>query len=224
MPLKKINLDELSNHLTQPFAPITLATVNAMAVNAIRSQGQFPWHQHDHMDEIFYVHQGKMLLETEIGNTLLSAGELVLAPANVPHSPSSEFPALVLFMLKYQQFPRNGYHNQLRGYEQLPDKINLSQRAKYLKAFEPEELTIFDDFVLRLLVCEGTQTWHAHDGDDELVLVCDGEAQLETSDERLELTTSDLVVAPKNTLHRLVSHTRTILLLLSRVTLQVQGS
>jgi mannose-6-phosphate isomerase-like protein (cupin superfamily) len=220
MPLKKIVLDELSSRLSQPFMPITLATVNDMAVNAILSQGQFPWHQHEHLDEIFYVHQGHMLLETQIGNTLLHAGELALAPANVPHSPSSEFPALVLFMLKYQQFPRNGYHNQLPGYERLPDKINLAQRAKHLRAFEPDELTVFDDFVLRLLVCDGAQNWHTHPSDDECVLVYDGQARLEMSDEAVPLATGELVVTPKDLPHRLVSSQRTTLMLVSRVTLR----
>lgn len=220
MPLSKVSLASAAAHLKQPFLPINLATVNDMAVNAILCEGKFQWHRHEDMDEIFYVHVGSMLLETELGNVLLHAGELVFAPANVAHCPSSVRPALVLFFLKYRAFPRNGHRRGMSSSRQLQEKVNLAQQARWLKPLETEQVATFDDFAMHLLACDGTQDWHLHEQDDELAFVYEGQARLETQAESVILNAGELAVTPHDMLHRLTAPARATLLLLSRISPQ----
>ncbi|MEP7199055.1 MAG: cupin domain-containing protein [Chloroflexota bacterium] len=217
MALSKVNIAEAATRLGQPFAPVNLATVNDMAVNLIRCEGKFQWHMHDQMDEIFYVHSGSMLLETELGNVVLHAGELVFAPANVAHCPSAVRPALVLFCIKYMAFPRNGDRRTLPRHDKLESKVNLAQRARLLKPFAAEDVATFDDFVLRALVCDGAEAMHAHAHDDELALVVEGAVELELAEQAVELQAGELIVVPKNTPHRLRADARATVLLLSRI-------
>lgn len=217
MPLSKLSLASVSAQLKQPFVPMNLVTVNDMAVNAILCEGKFQWHKHEEMDEIFYVHSGSMLLETELGNVLLHSGELIFAPSDVAHCPSSVRPALVLFFLKYHAFPRNGHRRRLPRYNQLQNKVNLAQRAHRLKSQQMEQLAAFDDFVVRLLMCQDAQDWHTHEQDDEMALVYEGQAQLETQHEAVILDPGELVVVPHDVQHRLMSDARATVLLLSRI-------
>lgn len=164
-----------------------------------------------------------MLLETELGNVVLHSGELVFAPANVAHCPSAARPALVLFFIKYMAFPRNGDRRTLPRHDQLQSKVNLAQRARALKPFAVEEVATFDDFVMRVLVCDGAQEMHAHANDDELTLVVEGEAELELPDQTIDLHAGELIAVPKDTAHHLRSEARATVLLLSRTSANVQG-
>ncbi|MBI1802079.1 MAG: cupin domain-containing protein [Chloroflexi bacterium] len=220
MALSKVVIAQAAARLAQPFIPINLVTVNDMAVNLIICAGKFQWHRHEQMDEIFYVHSGSMLLETEIGSAVLNAGELIFAPANVAHCPSAAEPSLVLFFLKYHAFPRNGDRNTLPRHSQLPGKVKLRERSERRRAWQIEDVAMFDDFAARAVTCEGAQPWHEHPADDEMVLAHQGPLRLEVGSDTLELESGDLAVVPHDQRHRLSASARASALLISRISAQ----
>jgi len=217
MPLQVVSIATEAAKVPQPFMPINLARVNDMALNLFICEGPFQWHRHDDQDEIFYVYEGEMLLETEIGNVVLRTGELVMSPANVPHHPSSLHRALVLYILKFITVPRNG-HGRLASseYSQLPDKVNVADATAGLLPYAPTDLARCDDFVMRAIVCQGWDDSPLPLLNDRLYLVQAGEVCIEIGMDETILKAGELVVVPRGTEHRLFARERAVLLTLER--------
>jgi quercetin dioxygenase-like cupin family protein len=88
--------------------------------------------------------------------------------------------------------------------------------ASIERPFEPRDLVVANDAVVRIAVVEGEFPWHHHD-EDELFLCWEGELRIELEDlPPVEMHTGDLFTVPRGVEHRPVSPTRAIVLLLER--------
>jgi mannose-6-phosphate isomerase-like protein (cupin superfamily) len=82
--------------LTEKFAlihehwrPKVVAKLNGQEVKLAKLCGVFPWHHHEHKDEMFFVWRGRMEIESREHMVELGAGEPranTRAALSVPHS------------------------------------------------------------------------------------------------------------------------------------------
>ena len=59
----KINLNEKFGLFTDLWRPKVVAALNGQEVKIIKVMGQFPWHLHEHEDELFLVWKGNFRVE-----------------------------------------------------------------------------------------------------------------------------------------------------------------
>lgn len=84
--------------LTQPWSPLTVATMNDNDVRVVRTHGEFARHRHPETDELFLVLSGSLTIRLEAGDVTLGPGQLYVVPRGTPHQPVSEHGADVLLL------------------------------------------------------------------------------------------------------------------------------
>lgn len=57
------------------------------AVRIAKIHGRFPWHSHPYGDEGWMVWEGRMTINTEVGDVELEKGDFTVIPKGMKHSP-----------------------------------------------------------------------------------------------------------------------------------------
>jgi len=84
--------------ISEHWRPKVVAELNGQEVKLVKFQGEFPWHHHDHEDEMFLVWRGEMRVEFRDCVVSLRAGEYCVVPRGVEHRTcADEEAAVVLF-------------------------------------------------------------------------------------------------------------------------------
>lgn len=78
-PATPISLIDACAVLPELWSPRVLASINDHYLKVARVHGEFPWHTHDHEDELFLVLQG----ELTIGRAPQDGGPVTLQPGEV---------------------------------------------------------------------------------------------------------------------------------------------
>ena len=86
----KININEKLALFNDYFNPRIIAALNDSHVKLVKFKGEFIWHHHENVDELFIIIKGHMKIETKDGVIELDEGELVVIPKNVEHKPFAE--------------------------------------------------------------------------------------------------------------------------------------
>ena len=96
-------------------------------------------------------------------------------------------------------------------------KVSVTATASALPGpWQPVDLAVVNDAVVRIARLEGKFPWHRH-AEDELFLCWDGEFRIELKDrDPVELHPGDLFVVPAGVEHRPVAMTRAHVLLFER--------
>ena len=84
-PLELIDAGKLADDCGQKWWNQSLCTVNESVVRVGVFHGEFHWHKHDHEDELFYVIEGKLLLDLEGRTVELSPRQGMMVPKGVMH-------------------------------------------------------------------------------------------------------------------------------------------
>lgn len=92
----KIVLKDAFEKLTERWRPKVVAEVNDHELKIVKVQGEFPWHRHDEVDELFLVWRGEFRLEFRDRVLRLAAGEAGVAPGGVEHRTCADEEAEVL--------------------------------------------------------------------------------------------------------------------------------
>lgn len=79
------SLAEKFSRITEHWRPKVVAELNGQEVKLVKFQGEFPWHHHDHEDEMFLVWRGEMRVEFRDRVVTLGAGEFCVVPRGVEH-------------------------------------------------------------------------------------------------------------------------------------------
>ncbi|MCG1003904.1 MULTISPECIES: cupin domain-containing protein [Halobacterium] len=85
------SLAEAFASFEETWEPRVLAELNDQQVKVARLDGEFVWHAHEDVDELFYVVDGDLTIEYREDDrddaVHLGPGDLTVAPAGVEHRP-----------------------------------------------------------------------------------------------------------------------------------------
>ena len=94
--MKKTSLTEKFALIHEHWRPKVIAELNGQELKLVKFAGVFPWHKHEHEDELFLVWQGQMSIEFRDHSVVLNPGEFCVVPHEVEHRTIAETEAEVL--------------------------------------------------------------------------------------------------------------------------------
>lgn len=94
--MEKINLPDKFARFSEHWRPKVVATLNGQEVKLVKVQGVFPWHHHEHEDEMFLVWRGRFRVEFRDRTVDMGPGEFVVVPRGVEHRTAADEVAEVL--------------------------------------------------------------------------------------------------------------------------------
>ncbi|MBN1977158.1 MAG: cupin domain-containing protein [Anaerolineae bacterium] len=204
--LQKISVPEIASKLEQPFSMMDVALVGDILASVYICQGTLEWHKHLDIDELFWVHEGTILLESEWGEERLRAGELAVVPKGVGHRSGAEERAVVL-LLRCGVTPdrKNGRRRLYAIFgEGSLRRVGLHDAARSAPLpFQFRTATRFEDAVLQVAWGEGTWPVEIPAADDHFLFVLDGTATVRTSESMLHLHPGDLAIIPEGAVYQL---------------------
>ncbi len=216
--MNKVNVMEALTDIEQPFTLVELARVGAFVMHAYICHGSVQWHKHIDHDELFLVHQGWMVVESEWGNVTLKPGELVVVPKGVRHRSGSQMRAVVLLLQPGAAADRKNGHRRIfaiAGEKEL-GKFKLTDVATRTDPFRPEPVADIEDLTAQVVTGNGVSPVYVNALSDSLWLVLHGQAQMEARGESVEAEAGDLVVIGRGVPHRWTSSAAATLFLISR--------
>jgi mannose-6-phosphate isomerase-like protein (cupin superfamily) len=218
--LQVVNISDQAAQLKEPFTMVDLAQIDDLVLSVYLCQGTMPYHRHVDQDELFLVHAGTISLDSEWGNVILHAGEMVMVPKSLAHRSSSMLRSLVLILQPRIAVDRRNGDRRLF----MPDdekkrleKLSVPAMGRQLMVpYQPILLAHVDTVAVHLALCSGNSGWHQVDRQATLVQCCDGRLSVETEGGRLSLGSGELLVIPAGVPHRLSSTGRAVVLGLTR--------
>ncbi len=148
--IQKVDLTAVAKKLTEPYMLVELAHVEEFAARLFICQGGIAWHKHIDEDELFFVYEGEISLESEWGSHTLRTGELAVVPKGVTHRSTSSLRSVVL-LFEQRLFV-------LRGRDRL-NKVSVKEAVEGLTPFSPLDLASVDGFVAQAVVYQGRSNW-----------------------------------------------------------------
>ena len=94
--MEKISLPDKFARFSEHWRPKVVAALNGQEVKLVKVQGVFPWHHHDHEDEMFMVWRGRFRVEFRDRVVDMGPGEFVVVPRGVEHRTAADDEAEVL--------------------------------------------------------------------------------------------------------------------------------
>jgi len=94
--MKKASLSEKFALIHDHWRPRVIAQLNGQEVKLVKLLGIFPWHHHEHEDEMFLVWRGRMAIEFREHRIELEPGEFCVVPRGVEHRTLADCEAEVL--------------------------------------------------------------------------------------------------------------------------------
>ena len=98
MAYQPLYVPDTFNMLTELWSPRVVAAVNDAVVKVVKIEGEFVWHTHDDIDEMFFVVAGEMTIRFRDGEVSLRAGDMYVVPKGVEHQPVAESVCHVLLI------------------------------------------------------------------------------------------------------------------------------
>jgi homogentisate 1,2-dioxygenase len=216
MPIAKINVFEEAKNLVQPFLVVDLAEIDDFAARLFTSEGKVAPHRHIDQEQLFYVLDGELTLETEWGTTTLHDGEMAVIPKAVSHSCGSVARTTALV------FERRFFSNRQNGQRRLfvlagggeISPVSIGAEASELDAPSvPRKLTTVDELALSVVKYQGeAEEHHCHSG-SELLLVHENSLTLRTDLGTVTLERGEMTVVPKGVSYRVQAPDGAVVLL-----------
>lgn len=94
--LDKVNLAAKLASFDDVYVPKIVAELNGQYVKVVKFEGEYPWHAHEHEDELFMVLRGSIEIRLRERCVTLGEGEFLVVPRGVEHSPNAPERAEVL--------------------------------------------------------------------------------------------------------------------------------
>ena len=88
--IRKINIPAAFDRVPEPWSPHIAAQVNGQEVRIAKLLGSFDWHQHDGIEELFFVIKGEFVMRFRDEDVPMKEGDMIVVPANVDHMPVAE--------------------------------------------------------------------------------------------------------------------------------------
>ena len=94
--MMKDSLSDKFALIHEHWRPKVVAQLNGHEVKLVKFLGVFPWHHHEHEDEMFLVWRGEMRIEFPDRAVTLKAGEFCVVPRGVEHRTMADTEAEVI--------------------------------------------------------------------------------------------------------------------------------
>ena len=88
--MSAVNIAESLALVQEYWRPKVIAQLNGQEVKVVRVKGEFVWHHHEDVDELFWVLQGELRIEFRERTVTLHAGEMLVVERGVEHRPVAE--------------------------------------------------------------------------------------------------------------------------------------
>lgn len=88
--MDKVNLAEKFARFSDHWSPKIVGTVDDHEIKLVKLRGDFVWHKHDEVDEMFLVIDGTMTIEFRDRTETLGPGEFLVVPKGVEHKPHAD--------------------------------------------------------------------------------------------------------------------------------------
>ena len=198
---------------------MNVALVGDIVVSVYICQGMLAWHRHLDIDELFWVQEGTISLESEWGEVRLRPGELAVVPKGVGHRSSAGMRASVL-LLRCGFIPerKNGRRRlyALSGEAKLK-RIGLHGAVQALVLpFQFHTIARIEDSIVQAAWGEGTWPVEIPATHDVLFFVLNGTATVRTSQSMLHLHPDDFTVVPQGAVYQLSTTQDTALVRVAR--------
>ena len=206
MSLEIVNIGQVAPTLDDAFVMLPVAHVDHFAAFVYLATGFVARHQHMTQDELFYVYEGLLSLDTDWGRAILSSDELAVIPSGMTHQTGSLIRTIVLrFAARTDPDRRNG-HGRLSIEDDLGALPKWSVERQTRLASEdyvPLPMAQVDEMCLRLVRCLGDTPWHRHADHDELLWVRQGSLTIGSENGPTQIGKNELTVIPRGLIHRL---------------------
>ena len=204
--IKKLSVSQVAAKLDEPFAMANVAIVSDIVVSIYLCQGMLEWHRHLDIDELFWVHKGTVLLESECGDVRLRPGDLAVVPKGVRHRSSSGLQATVLLLrCGFAPQRKNGRRRlyALSGADSLK-RVSLPGAAQALaRPFRFRTVARVDGSGVQTAWGVGTWPVGIPSPHDALLFVLRGTATVRTADSMLHMHPDDFTVVPRGSVYQL---------------------
>jgi mannose-6-phosphate isomerase-like protein (cupin superfamily) len=100
MPIEKVNIAQKMSLFSDHWRPKIVGDVDNSQITFVKFQGEFVWHSHEDVDELFLVVDGSFTMQLRDGNIQVNQGELIIIPAGVEHCPYAEHEVQVMLFEK----------------------------------------------------------------------------------------------------------------------------
>ncbi|GAA3767723.1 cupin domain-containing protein [Terriglobus aquaticus] len=91
-----INLQQKLNAVKEHWRPHVVAELNGQEVKVVKLLGEFPWHHHDDVDELFIGWRGTFRMEFRDRSVSIGPGQCLVVPRGVEHRPVADQEAEIL--------------------------------------------------------------------------------------------------------------------------------
>lgn len=88
--IRKVTLAEMFARFSDHWSPKVVGELNGQQVKLVKFAGAFPWHHHEHEDELFLVHRGRFRMEFRDRTVELAPGDFIVVPRGVEHRPAAD--------------------------------------------------------------------------------------------------------------------------------------
>jgi mannose-6-phosphate isomerase-like protein (cupin superfamily) len=96
MKTKKHDLRKIARDLKRPWSPVEVESVDDYVLRIAIFDGDYQWHVHMDHDELFLVHEGSIVIDTDEGSMELNAGQMAVIPKGLRHRPSAHKQAVII--------------------------------------------------------------------------------------------------------------------------------
>lgn len=97
-PLEVVDVQAIVDRCTDRWFNQTLCKVNDSVVRLGIVQGEYHWHQHDDLDEFFYVVEGRFLIDLKDRTVDLGPRQGFVVPKGVQHRPRAPEKTVILMV------------------------------------------------------------------------------------------------------------------------------
>jgi len=119
---EKFSLTQKFSRIAEHWRPKVVAELNGQELKLVKFCGTFPWHRHDHEDELFLVWRGAMTIEFRDRTVELAAGEGCVVPRGIEHRTLAEAEAEVLI---FEPAETRNTGNQLDAQFTAPNGVKI---------------------------------------------------------------------------------------------------
>lgn len=88
--VEKVSLKEKFASFRETYVPKIIGELNGQYVKAVKFEGPYVWHHHEHEDEMFLVTKGRLRILFRDQEVALDEGEFCIVPRGVEHKPVAD--------------------------------------------------------------------------------------------------------------------------------------